>query len=100
MFKLRNICSNDITPRYFSESKLNTAIIDEQYQIVQVLTDRQWKRNHIIFSVHFTPDNIWTDYAKKLDMNKKIIIFGNYHSMAQYYRLLNFKKYDVYLIKD
>lgn len=99
MFNIKNISKNTLTPRFINQRKFKKLVVDNNYQIVQILEDKEWIQDHILFSVHLTPNNFINEYKDKLDKNKKIVLYGDYHFMAQYYRVLNFNGYKVYLVK-
>ena len=94
-----NIFKNKFIPRFVKAGNIKKIAVSDDYQIVQILDDYQWKQQHILFSVHLTYDNFKTDYKNVLDKNKKIVLFGNYHRMAEYYRFLEYNGYKPYLVK-
>ena len=99
MFNIKNIWLDKFTPKFVSNKKINKLLLNENYQIIQILPKNLWKKSHIIFSVQIDPNNFINEYQNKLDKSKKIILYGNYHSLARFYRILKLNKYDVYLIR-
>ncbi len=73
---------------------------DRTTQIVQIMTNIEWKKEHHLFAVHFTPIDFKDTFEKKLDQTKKIILFGPWRKNVSYYRLLKAKGYDVFLTED
>jgi hypothetical protein len=61
---------------FISKKRFNHILGNDNYQIVEINWDHQYRKNHILFSAHFTATNFKYQYKKKLDANKKIILFG------------------------
>lgn len=99
MFNIRNNYFNSFTPKFIKKKDLNKLVGTDNYQIVQIQNDRMWEEGHILFSVHIDPHNFLEEYSSKLDKNKNIVLCGEYHDMARFYRILKFNKYKVYLVK-
>jgi hypothetical protein len=66
---------------------------------VDICPHHVWQKNHILFTINLTPTNFKYQYATKLDLRKKIIIVGEWHKNAHYYRILKTNGYKVYLMK-
>ncbi len=99
MFNIKNISLNGFIPKYINKRNLRKITTSGKYQIVQILTERMWKEGHIIFSVRIDPRTFKEEYPTKLDKSKNIVLYGEKHSMARYYRMLMADKYNVYLVK-
>ncbi len=99
MFNIKNISLNRFVPKYINKRNLRKITASGKYQIVQILTEKTWKKGHIIFSVRIDPRTFKEEYRTKLDKSKNIVLYGEKHSMARYYRILVADKYSVYLVK-
>ncbi len=99
MFIRKIIFRNNIAPRYVDAKDLKKMFCDDTHQIVQIISYKKWQEEHILFSTRISPDNFSKEIFTKLDPNKKIVLYGEYHSMAEYYRVLDYCKFNVYLIK-
>lgn len=95
-----NLFFTRMTIRFIKSKKLSKVVHKNEYQIIEVITDLEWKQDHILFATHLTPINFWTEYSKKISKDKKVIIFGDWRRNAKYYRFLNNLGYKVFLIKD
>ncbi|MDR3257193.1 MAG: hypothetical protein LBT17_00155 [Mycoplasmataceae bacterium] len=84
---------------FISKKKFNSILNNSNYQVVEINWDHQYRKNHILFSTHFTATNFQYQYAKKLDITKKIILFGEWRKLTRFYRILDFNSYKVYLVK-
>jgi hypothetical protein len=94
-----NILKTRLDLRFIRATELTGLIYNEAYQIVDICPHHVWMRNHILFTVNLTPTNFKYQYVNKLDRNKKILLAGDWHKNAYYYRLLNTNGYQVYLMK-
>jgi hypothetical protein len=63
--------------RFVPKDKLNKIVYKDKYQIVQICWDHLYRKNHILFTTHFTPMNFRYQYQEKLNHNSKIIILGD-----------------------
>lgn len=99
MFNIKNNSLNNFIPKFVKKKDLDKLMVSGDYQIVQIQNDKKWKEGHIIFSVHISPSKFKDEYKKKLDKNKNIVLYGEYHLMAQYYRILKFENYKVFSTK-
>ncbi len=95
---LKNIFKKDIRPKYIESKNLKNLSRNIDYQLVHVMPREEWTNNHILFSVLIVPGEFKKVYKNVLDKTKKIIILGEYHHMAQYYRFLEYHGYEVYLL--
>jgi hypothetical protein len=85
--------------KFVKQTAFNDLIYDEKYQIVDICNRNVWLKNHILFTINLTPTNFQHQYETKLDLNKQIIITGNWHRNLYYYRFLKNEGYKVYLVK-
>jgi hypothetical protein len=94
-----NLFKTRLDLKVIRATELTNLIYNEAYQIVDICPHHMWMQNHILFTVNLTPTNFKYQYADKLDRKKKILLTGNWHKNAYYYRLLSANGYQVYLMK-